>query len=194
MRLHLAFQRISLVSVLPVVLVALGATLQAQTIPSPSLTDYVGTYADTPGHPVEIVNGDTFFAVQDEAEYVLVPKGADAFSTKYGPKLSFQRDARGKVTGYEQNGKLHLHLSTTILPETAALVRPRPLGQDAPSDYHSHPPADLNDGIAVGDIARTDLGVATANDIVRGILDGRYKDVQNVLLYHGGKLVMEEYF
>jgi CubicO group peptidase (beta-lactamase class C family) len=190
----LAFKRILPAPVLRVALVALGGMLQAQTMPSPPLTDYVGTYADTPGHPVEIVNGDTFFAVQDEAEYVLIPKGVNAFSTRYGPTLSFQRDSSGKVTEYEQNGKLHPRVSTAISPETAALARPRPLGRNAPADYRYHPPADLNDGIAVGDIAHTDLGIATANDIVRGILDSRYKGVQSVLLYQDRKLVMEEYF
>jgi CubicO group peptidase (beta-lactamase class C family) len=53
---------------------------------------------------------------------------------------------------------------------------------------------DLHDGIAVGDIARTGLGTATADAIVRGILDGTYKDVHGVLLYQHGRLVMEEYF
>ena len=46
----------------------------------------------------------------------------------------------------------------------------------------------------MGDIARSDLGVATANAIVRGILDGTFKDVHSVLLYQHGNLVMEEYF
>ena len=75
------------------------------------MADYVGTYADTPGHPVEILNGDEFFAVQDDAKYRLIPKGVDAFSTMYGPKLTFKRDANGAVTGYEQNGKFHPRIS-----------------------------------------------------------------------------------
>jgi len=63
-----------------------------------------------------------------------------------------------------------------------------------PSDYRYHPPADLRDGIAVGDIAHSELGTATADAIVHGILDGTYKDVHSVLLYQHGKLVLEEYF
>ena len=82
----------------------------------------------------------------------------------------------------------------TITPEAAALARPRPKGQGLPADYRYHPPADLHDGIAVGDIARSDLGVATADAIVGAVLDGTYKDVHSVLLYQRGKLVMEEYF
>jgi hypothetical protein len=29
------------------------------------MSDYVGTYADPSGHPVEVVAGDEFFAFQD---------------------------------------------------------------------------------------------------------------------------------
>ncbi len=180
--------------VFPVLLTILGGGIRAQETTAPHLADYVGTYADTPGDPVEILNGDEFFAVQDEAKYRLIPKGVDAFSTMYGPKLTFKREAGGTVTGYEQNGKFHPRISRAVTPESAALARPRPEGQNSPSDYRYNPPADVHDGIAVGDIARSDLGVATAETIVRAILDGTYKDVHSVLLYQNGKLVMEEYF
>ena len=63
-----------------------------------------------------------------------------------------------------------------------------------PSNYRYKPPVDMHDGIAVGDIARSPLGVVTANAIVCAILDGTYKDVHSVLLYQNGKLVLEEYF
>ena len=36
--------------------------------------------------------------------------------------------------------------------------------------------------------------MGVANDLVRSILDGTYKDVHSVLLYQHGKLVLEEYF
>jgi CubicO group peptidase (beta-lactamase class C family) len=74
------------------------------------------------------------------------------------------------------------------------LARPRPKGEDSPADYHYHPPANLHDGIVGGDIAGSDLGVSTANSIVRGVLAGTYPDVDSVLLYQHGKLVLEEYF
>jgi CubicO group peptidase (beta-lactamase class C family) len=170
-----------------------GIGLKAQETTAPRLDDFVGTYADTAGHPMEILHGDEFFAVQDEAKYQLIPKGVDAFSTMYGPKLSFQRDAHGTVTGYEQNGRFHPRVSLAVTPESAALAWPRAQGQD-PTNYQYKPPADLHDGIAVGDIARSPLGAVTANAIVRAILDGTYKDVHSVLLYQDGKLVLEEYF
>jgi CubicO group peptidase (beta-lactamase class C family) len=172
----------------------LAGGLKAQHPPASGLADYVGTYADVPGHTVELVAGDGLFAVLDEAEYALRPSGADQFTTLMGQTVSFPRDASGKVTGYEQNGTFHPRVSTSITPESAALAWPRPKGQNSPADYRYHPPAGLHDGIAVGDIAQSDLGVATANAIVRAILDGTYKKVHSVLLYQRGKLVLEEYF
>jgi CubicO group peptidase (beta-lactamase class C family) len=181
-------------SSLVVILAAVGSSAKAQSAPDLHLSDYVGTYSDSPGHTLEIVDGDGLFAVVDEAKYRLDRSGADRFTTITGQTIPFRRDASGKVTGYEQDGKFHPRVSPGITPESAALARPRPKGQDDPAKYRYHPPADLHDGIATGDIARSDLGRATADAIVRGILDGTYKDVHSVLLYQHGKLVMEEYF
>src|ERR1019366_592279 len=111
-----------------------------------------------------------------------------------GQKIPFLRDANGKVTGYTESGEFHLRVSPTVTAASAALARPRPPGEDSPEDYHYHAPANLRDGIAVGDIAHSELGITTANAIVRGILDGTYKDVHSVLLYQHGQLVLEEYF
>ena len=179
---------------LALMLVMLGGSVRAQKTPALHLSDYVGTYTDAPGHTLEIADGDGLFAVLDEAKYVLRPSGVDQFTTITGQTIPFRRDANGRVTGYEQDGKFHPRVSPTITPESAGLARPRPQGQDSALDYRYHPPADLHDGIAVGDIARSDLGAATADAIVRGVLDGTYKDVHSILLYQHGKLVMEEYF
>lgn len=194
MGLHCAYGHPLRLAVFSAVLVTLAGGLRAQQTAASGLADYVGTYADAPGHTLEMVDGDGLFAVLDEAEYPLRPSGVDQFTTMVGQTISFPRDASGKVTGYEQNGTFHPRVSTTITPESAALARPRTKGQDSPADYQYHPPADLHDGIAVGDTVQSDLGVATANAIVRAILDGTYKKVRSVLLYQRGKLVLEEYF
>ena len=178
---------------LALTVILFGGSAIAQTVPA-RLSDYVGTYTDTPGHTLEIVAGDELFAVQDDAKYRLHATGVDEFSTVYGTKIPFRRDANGKVTRYQEDGKFHPRVSDTITRESAALAHPRPHGQDSPSDYRYQPPADLHDGIAVGDIAHSDLGAATADAIVRSVLDGTYKDVHGVLLYQHGKLVFEEYF
>ncbi|MGC1869844.1 MAG: serine hydrolase [Acidobacteriaceae bacterium] len=168
--------------------------IAAQTQAAASLSDYVGTYADSPGHTLEIVAGDELFAVLDDAKYRLRRSGVDQFTTIGGQTVLFLRGPGGPVTGYEQDGKFHPRLSANVSAESAALAYPRPTGQDSPADYHYHVPANLHDGIAVGDIAESGLGVTTAETIVRSILDGTYKDVHSVLLYQNGKLVMEEYF
>ena len=182
---------VCLIGVLPLMF---SVGVMAQPSSTARLSDYVGTYRYAPGQTVEIVAGRELFAVLDGAKYRLRPAGVDAFLPMYGAKIPFLRDAQGKVTGYEQDGKFHPRLSLTVTAESAALARPRPEGQDAPADYRYHAPKDLHDGIAVGDIAHSDLGVATANAIVRAVLDGTYEDVHSVLLYQRGKLVMEEYF
>jgi CubicO group peptidase (beta-lactamase class C family) len=179
-------------------LLVLSSSVTAQKTPTLHLSDYVGTYTDSPGHTLEIVAGNELFAVLDEAKYVLRPSGGDSgvdqFKTITGQTVIFPRDASGKVTGYKEDGEFHPRVSAAVTPESAALAMPRPNGQNSPSDYRYHPPADLHDGIAVGDIAHSSLGASTADAIVRGILDGTYKDVHSVLLYQHGKLVMEEYF
>lgn len=180
--------------VVAVALFVLASGAEAREATGSRLDDYVGTYADAPGHTLEIADGDGLFAVVDEAKYPLRAAGVDRFTTIGGQMVSFPRDAHGRVTGYEQDGGFHPRVSTAITAAAAALARPRPEGQDSPADYRYRPPADLHDGIAVGDIARSDIGVATANAIVRGILAGSYRDVHSVLLYQRGKLVMEEYF
>jgi CubicO group peptidase (beta-lactamase class C family) len=166
----------------------------AFAVSSPNLSDYVGTYADPSGRPVEVVAGDELFAVQDEAEYRLHPSGIDEFTIGGGQKITFPRDTNGKVTGYEQSGKFRARISLTVTAASAALAHPRPAGENRPEDYRYHAPADLHDGIAVGNISESEMGVATANAIVRAVLDGTYKSVHSVLLYQHGRLVMEEYF
>ena len=172
----------------------LAGNILGQTPAQSKLSDYAGTYADEAGHAVEIVAGDELFAVQDEAKYRLSPSGVDEFVTNVGQKIPFRRDANGKVTGYEESGKFHPRVSLTVTPLAAALAYPRPPGQGSPEDYRYEMPANLRDGIATGDISQSELGLATAKAIVRGVLDGTYKDVHSVLLYQHGKLVMEEYF
>lgn len=159
---------------------------------SAPLADYVGTYDYGAGQTIEIVAGGELFAVLDGAKYRLSPAGADLFTNPSGQKIPFRRGADGKVMGFEDFGVLHARISSAITKESAALARPLQPNEDPRGGYR--PPVDRRDGIPVGDIAKTELGVATANAVVRGILDGTYKDVHSILLFHDGRLVMEEYF
>jgi len=174
--------------------VALLAGTSEAAPPESSLGDYVGTYLDQPGRIFEIVAGDGLFAVQDEAKYRLQPSGVDEFVNAGGEKVSFRRGPTGEVLGFTVQGEYHLRQSSGVSAASAALARPRPAGEDQPADYQYHAPAELHDGIAVGDIAKSDVGAAIAATIVRRVLDGTYRDVHSVLLYQRGQLVMEEYF
>jgi len=49
-------------------LLMLSGSVTAQTTSALHLSDYVGTYADAPGHTLEIVDGDGLFAVLDDAK------------------------------------------------------------------------------------------------------------------------------
>ena len=174
------------------VLLALG--LNAQQLTSLPLSDYAGTYSYGPGQTIEIVASQDLFAVLDGAKYRLTPAGVDLFTNPGGQRIPFRRDAQGNVTGFVDSGQFRARISSTVTKESEALAYPRPAGQGSPRLYRYHPPVDEHDGIPVGDIAQTELGTATATAIVRGILDGTYKDVHSVLLFQHGHLVMEEYF
>jgi CubicO group peptidase (beta-lactamase class C family) len=172
-------------------LLLLAPRLAAQSGARP-LSDFTGTYEDAPGHTLEIVDGEELFAVVDEARYRLKRAAGDVFTNQPGDTIPFRRDANGVVIGYVERGVLHRRLSTRVTDASAALVRAKPREGNAPYRY-SHP-LDRHDGIPVGDIASTPLGVETAERIVRGIVDRSWNDVHSVLLVHGGRLVLEEYF
>ena len=55
-------------------------------------------------------------------------------------------------------------------------------------------PPNVQDGIPVGNVAKSDLGAEAAGRIVAGVLDKTWADVDSVLIFQGGKLVLEEYF
>ncbi len=177
--------------VLAVILCAVPLLLLAQ---SPPLSDYVGTYDYGHGQTVEIVAGSDLYAILDDAKYKLPNLRTDVFKNGGGQEIPFRRDAKGRVTGFVEAGVFHPRISEKVTAESMALMRPRPAGQDSPDAYRYHPPTEEHDGIPVGNIAQTDLGVTTADTIVRGILDGTYNDVHSVLLFQHGRLVMEEYF
>jgi CubicO group peptidase (beta-lactamase class C family) len=180
-------------------LAALGssAALQGQTtggVGERPLTDYVGVYVESAGRTLELAASDTLFAVIDETKYPLRRAGLDKFLNGPGDTISFPRDEKGSVIGYVERGTLHRRLSTRVSAATDAAVRVKATDGRPSGAYRYRPPVDRRDGIAVGDIAASPLGVETAERIVRGVLDGTWPEVHGVLLYHRGRLVLEEYF
>lgn len=158
------------------------------------LTDFIGTYSDGANHKIEIaVDGKgQLIAVIDDATYPLKITGQDEVTNNGGEKIPFKRGERGQVSGYIDHGQFHQKLSSKVSVETLEEITTpaRPAGET----YRYKAPPDRHDGITVGDIRRTPLGVEIARQIVSKVANGTYPGVHSVLLYQGGKLVLEEYF
>lgn len=169
-----------------------GAQSQGASQPLTPPTDFVGTYAYAEGVTGKIeIAADAqmrLFAVLDEANYPLRITGRDELTNSGGDVILFHRGADGQINGFVEDGQLNARLSNQVSPMTG--LDPWPQG----GAYAYTPPADMRDGIAVGNIASTPLGVDTAKSIANGVIDRRYPDVHSVLLYQDGRLVMEQYF
>lgn len=180
-----------------VTMVAGGAGVEAQTR---DLVDYVGTYEYHGKSRIELVaapaaNGARLIAVLDEAKYPLRFLGGDLFLNGVGDTIPFERHAEGWVLAFRERGIRFSRLEDTVSRSTAASIVPRPRGRDgrvAPYVYRQ--PSDMKDGIAVGDLAAAGLPRAVAETLVGRVLDGTYADVDAVLVYRRGRLVLEEYF
>lgn len=162
------------------------------------LADFEGVYAYHGDASIAIVAADSLlFAVLDEAKYPLRPLGDDRVVNAGGDTIPFRRGADGAVSGFTERGTYFARRTRVVEPAIVASVRtkPRPLGPDgrvAPYAYVA--PRDLHDGIAVGDVAHAGLDTASVARLVAHVVDGIYPDVHAVLVYRGGRLVVEEYF
>lgn len=155
----------------------------------PPLADYAGTYISVEGQVAELLDGAELVAVIDEAKYRLRRLGGDDFANPGGRKIPFNRNASGQITEFVDGSVVYRRSGDGVTEQTRALVRPR-----VSSEYRYRAPEDLNDGIAVGTLEDSDIGVAAGEKIVRGILDETWRDVHGLLLYQRGRLVLEEYF
>jgi CubicO group peptidase (beta-lactamase class C family) len=172
------------------VLVILSTLACAQNLPN-SLESYQGTYEYQDNSTVDLVASKGLFAVLDDAKYRLKWSSGGTFLNGGGQPVTFHRDEKGNVTGFEEHGHFYRRLSVKVSAAAAGLMSPRP---DGDTSYAYVVPPDRHDGISVGDIAHTDFGHAMAGEIARGVLDQTWNDVHSVLLYQHGKLVLEEYF
>ncbi len=165
--------------------------VSAQNAPSPPLSDYQGLYEYEDKTTLAMISGKDLFAVLDESKYKLPRAAGDVFLNGTGEKVTFHRDASGTVTGFEEHGHIYRRLSPTPSVEALSLANPRLNGD---TTYAYKMPVDRHDGLAVGDIAESDLGADAASKIATGILNQTWNDVHSVLLYQHGKLIYEEYF
>ena len=153
--------------------------------------DYTGIYEYEGATKIDIVSAKDLFAIVDESKYRLVRSTGDTFLNGAGQPVIFRRDEVGNVTGFQEHGHFYRRLSSTPSAAGLALLSPRPAGD---LTYSYKPPMDRHDGVAVGTIAESDLGLDTATTITAGVLNESWSDVHSVLLFQRGKLVYEEYF
>lgn len=171
--------------------VLLAAVAPPAAAQAPALHDYTGTYRYHGRATLSLVPGDSLlYAVIDEAKYPLRAAGGDRFVNGPGDTIPFRRDASGSVTGFVERGSFFERLTPAVDSTVVQLLRARPRD----GAYRYAPPPDLGDGIAVGGLEFAGLDTSVANAIVRGVTDGTYPDLHGVLVYRGGRLVLEEYF
>jgi CubicO group peptidase (beta-lactamase class C family) len=177
---------------------ALAIAALGYQAPSKALTDYEGVYEYQGAAKLVIVAADPLlFAVLDDAKYPLTPISDDTFKNASGDTIPFRRSADGSVSGFVERGTFFARLSRAVDPEVAALVRatPRPLGPDGrAAPYEYKPPPAIGDGLAVDDVSAAGLDRTVATGVVNRVADGTYPGVHSLLVYRGGRLVMEEYF
>jgi CubicO group peptidase (beta-lactamase class C family) len=165
--------------------------ISAQNAPSPPLSSYQGRYEYESKTGLDIISGKDLFAVLDESKYKLRRSAGDIFLNGAGENVTFHRDASGTVTGFEEHGHFYRRLSPRPSVAALALASPRLNGD---TTYTYKVPVNRHDGLAVGNIAQSDLGADAAGKIAAGILNQTWNDVHSVLLYQHGKLIYEEYF
>lgn len=163
-----------------------------------ALEQYEGVYAYHGNTTLALVASDSIlFAVIDEARYPLRPLGGDRFVNGGGDTIPFRKTPAGLVSGFEERGTFFARRTSVVDSTTVAAVRasPRPLGADGrPIPYVYAVPRQLGDGLRVGNLTEAGFDSATVARIVDRVTDGTYPDVHGLLVYRGGKLVIEEYF
>lgn len=161
-----------------------------------SLDEFEGRYAYRDGQSIDMVaNGKTLVAIIGEGKYPLLPVGPDLFRNGSGDAIPFLRDGTGKITAFKESTQTYARLSTTVPDSTRRLLQPRPYGDDGkPVAYRYQPPPSLGDGIATARATTGTLPPAIAEQLVGGVLDGRYPDVHSILVHRGDRLLLEEYF
>ncbi|HEY3746359.1 MAG TPA: serine hydrolase domain-containing protein, partial [Gemmatimonadaceae bacterium] len=163
-----------------------------------ALAQYEGVYAYHDNTTLTMIAADTIlFAVIDEARYPLRPLSGDRFVNAGGDTIPFRKTAAGVVSGFEERGIFFARHTSAVDSATAAAVRatPRPLGTNGhPLPYFYAIPPHLGDGLRVGNLTEAGFDSAIVARIVGRVADGSYPDVHGLLVYRGGKLVVEEYF
>jgi CubicO group peptidase (beta-lactamase class C family) len=165
---------------------------QENKIPYRKLKEYEGIYEYPNQLKVSFAASpkDTaLVAIINQSEYVLKYESPDVFSTKYDT-IHFFRDAYNLPAGYiSKRVTFKLISKDVFFPET--MWYPRLKGKDR---YQYIIPENLNDGLAVGDINKTESDTSLLREMMQRIINDTYPNVHSVLIIKDGKLVFEQYF
>ena len=180
-------------------LVLLGPVAAAQSAapraPANPLNEYLGTYEYKQQYgTLQLLPKDSLLlAIIDEAAYPLRRVRRDVFLNAGGDTIPFRRDAAGAVAGFAEGGVFYPRRSATTAKSPASLFARR-LPDGRRPHYAYRPPTAGADGLAAGSLASVGLAAAPLQTMVQAVVDEQYPGVHSVLIWHRGKLVLEEYF
>src|SRR5687767_6675468 len=170
-----------------------GGPLVAQSTPSNDvdLRQYEGHYAYRDGLTLYLVaHRDRLVAVLGDGKYPLRRMAPDTFENGVGDRIPILRDADGRVVAFQERGDTFRRVVTTVPAEVRNLFEP----QAGVTTYRYAAPAFVDDAIPVKAAGAGTLSIAVAEQLVQGVIDGRYADVRSLLVYHRGALRLQEYF
>jgi CubicO group peptidase (beta-lactamase class C family) len=178
-----------------VLLASAAAAQPARRVPANPLNEYLGTYEyKKPYGTLQLLPKDSLLlAIIDEAAYPLRRLRRDVFLNAGGDTIPFRRDAAGAVAGFAEGGTFYPRRSVATAKSPASLFARR-LPNGRRPRYAYQPPVAVADGLTSGSFAGVGLDAAPLQAMVQAVVDEQYPGVHSVLVWHRGKLVLEEYF
>lgn len=131
------------------------------------------------------------YAVIDKAKYPLRHIEQDSFLDAQNSPVVFLRNEDQQVTGYRTSGQI-FKLINKELGDLEML--PRKSLFKNPQGYQYKKPEFFDDGLTTGTLNDAFSRPELVLDMVKETIAGSYPDVHSILIYKGGKLVLEEYF
>jgi CubicO group peptidase (beta-lactamase class C family) len=186
-------RRICLVGIALGLTLLAGEALVAQSTPSTNvdLRQYEGHYTYRDDLTLYLVaHRDRLVAVLGDGKYPLRRVAPDTFENGVGDRIPILRDADGRVVAFQERGDTFRRLVATVPAEVRNFFEPRA----GVTSYRYAAPAFVDDGIPVKAAGTGTLSIAVAEQLVQGVIDGRYADVRSMLVFHRGALRLEEYF
>jgi CubicO group peptidase (beta-lactamase class C family) len=167
---------------------------QTRSASAPRFAEFEGTYKYHGGLTAALVALDTtLVAVIEDAKYPLRPVGKDRFLNPSGDTIPFRRNASGAIEGFTEGRVFCVRTTLTVEPATRLLVSALPV-DDANSAGRFARPTARGDGIAVADPTYAGYDADIARRLVGAVASGKYPELEGVLVYRRGRLVLEQYF